>query len=93
MERLPCDPNTPCPLRDTDRGCFEDVHHLYFPRKVFRTAIERAFRELDENKVKMCRNWHNTDHAVFEAPDKPDVEIMRMAIAEERNKRTQNGQV
>lgn len=93
MERLPCNPELPCPLRDTEKGCFEDVHHLYFPRKAYRKPVERAFRELDENKVKMCREWHNTDHAVFEAPDKPDLEIMKMAIEEERNRRIQDGQV
>lgn len=87
MEKLPCSNQDSCPLRDTEKGCFEDVHHLYFPRRDYRKPIERAFRELDENKVVMCREWHNTDHAVFEAPDKPDLEIMKMAIAEEKNKR------
>jgi len=35
----------------------------------------------------MCREWHNTDHAVFEPLEKPDLEIMKMAVSEEHNRR------
>jgi len=87
MEKLPCSNQENCRLRDTQKGCFEDVHHLYFPRADYKKPIERAFRELPENKVVMCREWHNTDHAVFEPLEKPDLEIMKMAVSEEHNRR------
>jgi hypothetical protein len=87
MEKLPCSSQDTCPLRDTQMGCFEDVHHLYFPRADYKKPIEREFRELKENKVIMCREWHNTDHAVFEAPAKPDLVVMKAAVALEKTKR------
>lgn len=87
MEKLPCSNQENCRLKDTKMGCFEDVHHLYFPRRDYTTPEEREFRNLSENKVEMCREWHNTDHAVFEAPSKPDLEFMQLAILEARNRR------
>jgi hypothetical protein len=87
MERIPCANQDSCHLRDTSRGCFEDVHHLFYPRKDYRTSTERQFRELDENKVRVCRAVHDNEHALWLIPDKPDLEIMRMAITEERNRR------
>lgn len=87
MEHVPCENQDSCRLQDTARGCFEDVHHLYFPRSEYRTPTEKRFRELDENKIRMCRNMHDTEHAVIEPPLKPDLEIMKMAIEEQRNRR------
>lgn len=64
-----------------------DVHHLYHPRRDYKAPVDREFRNLDENKVYICRDMHDTEHAVFEPPTKPDREIMLMAITEERNRR------
>jgi hypothetical protein len=64
-----------------------DVHHLYHPRRAYKKEVDREFRNLDENKVYICRNLHNIEHAVFEPPEKPDRELMGMAIEEARNKR------
>lgn len=91
MERVPCDPE----FRNTDKcelyrkigKCFLDIHHLYHPRSDYKKPVDREFRNLDENKVRMCRNLHNIEHSVFEPPTKPDREIMKLAIEEDRNKR------
>jgi hypothetical protein len=87
MEQLPCQNQDSCHLRDTIRGCFMDVHHLYFPRVAYQTPTEKRFRQLDENKVRICRALHDAEHALEDPPLKPDVEIMQMAITEEKNRR------
>lgn len=84
MERVPCDPtvvNTErCAVYRKIGKCFMDIHHLYHPRRDYKTKDEKEFRELDENKVNMCRDFHNMDHAVFPPPDKPDAEFIADAI-------------
>lgn len=87
MERVPCENQDSCRWADLEAGCFEDVHHLFYPRRDYRTSTEKRFRELDENKIKICRNLHDEEHALFPTPDKPSVEIMRMALDEEKNRR------
>lgn len=74
-------------MQTTENGCFEDTHHRYYPAHEYRSPTEKRFRELDENKIRMCRQMHNFEHAAFEPPDKPDREIMLMAIQESRNRR------
>lgn len=90
MERLPCDPEIVgterCALYRKIGKCFIDVHHLYHPRKDYKTPVEKQFRELDENKVEMCRDWHNADHAVFAAPTKPVLEAMQATIEKKHNR-------
>ena len=87
LERLPCDPQTPCPLRESARGCFEDVHHREYPRATYQAlgAVAMAFRELPENKDQRCRNLHNIEHAVAEPPTPPARELMLLAIEEALN--------
>jgi len=80
MEKLPCINQNVCPLADTRRGCFEDVHHLYWPQNRYRTQLEKEFRELDENKVRICRAEHNELHDV-RPPEHPFHEEMRAAVA------------
>lgn len=87
MEFIPCENQDICRLADTQRGCFEDVHHKFWPRRAYRSTVEKEFRELDENKVKLCRDLHDAEHALWEIPDKPDIRLMRLAILEERNRR------
>lgn len=71
MEKIPCQSSESCPLYNSATGCFEDVHHKYWPRKAYRSIIERAFRELDDNKERRCRQSHNDLHAMTPPPDKP----------------------
>lgn len=81
MSERRCGPEVECRLRDTI-GCFEDVHHEFYPRHDYRTQIEKAFRELPENKQRMCRQQHNDIHATGDIPEKPSIEEMRLAILE-----------
>jgi hypothetical protein len=76
-----------CPLSNTVDGCFVDTHHKQYPRSAYRTPTERRFRELDENKVDLCRAVHNEIHATEPAPIKPSLEVMQFAIQQEREAR------
>lgn len=91
MERVACQfaGTEACHVFRKNGACFEDVHHLFYPKSEYQEPIEKRFRELDENKVRMCRDLHNTEHHVFEIPGKPDLEIMRLAVSEVRNRRIQ----
>lgn len=75
-----CSPSVDCPVRQFARGCFEDVHHEYYPRSDYVTKLEKEFRELPDNKTKMCRAQHNERHATEQPPEKPSVEDMRYAV-------------
>jgi hypothetical protein len=81
MERQPCSQQDTCRLRDSKLGCREDVHHLFFPRRDYRKGLAREFRELEENKVRICRAEHERRHATEPIPEKPSADEMRTAIA------------
>lgn len=81
MERRPCVNFDTCPLRSSKRGCFEDVHHYAYPKRDYQTTLEKEFRELDENKVRICRQEHNDIPALESPPRKPDLETMQRAVA------------
>ena len=85
MEEFPCDPevvNTEqCDLFRRTGQCFMDVHHLYYPRRAYRRGLEKEFRDLPENKVKICRDLHNEQHAAIPLPEKPPLDHMVGAIA------------
>lgn len=76
-----CERDESCPLSQTKRGCFRDTHHLYFPRFLYTTELEKEFRELPENKVELCRREHNEIHATTEPPEKPSRQQMLAAVA------------
>lgn len=87
LQRLPCDPEIPCPLRE-GIGCFEDVHHRQFPAATYKAlgALAVTFRELPENKDRRCRNLHNIEHEVIDPPAVPDEAFMALAVMEAINK-------
>lgn len=86
MERIPCNKNSQdhCPVFGQEGACYEDIHHKYWPRRDYRTQVERQFRSLDINKVKICRAMHNEIHASRRKSDKPPREGMLRAIKEEQ---------
>lgn len=84
MERKPCVPSWDCPY--LDKGCFEDIDHKYFPKRAYKTEVEREFRELDENKTKVCRRLHDQRHATERIPEKPDLDFMKRAIRRARQR-------
>lgn len=89
MERIPCQfANTDaCDLYRQTGRCFEDDHHLFYPRAEYKTKTERNFRLLGANIIRICRNLHNIEHAIFPKPEKPDEDVMLAAIQDQKDKR------
>lgn len=81
MERIPCMNQDSCRLRDSRLGCREDVHHRVYPRRDYQKGVAREYRELDENKVRICRAEHDEIHATERPPARLSVEEMREAVA------------
>lgn len=74
-----CGENPDC--KYFERGmCRTDTHHLFYPANQYQDPIERAFRNLPENKVLTCREEHEIIHATQEEPVKPSIEVMEHAI-------------
>lgn len=81
MEVLPCDPDRECKYRDTERGCYSDIDHYYYPRRNYRDSVSKAFRELAVNKTLTCRQLHDERHASEPVPKKPSRNEMLIALA------------
>lgn len=62
-------------------GCHSSIHHEYFPERAYKTGIEKKFRELDENKIRLPRCMHDELHATTPEPEKPSRYDMLAAIA------------
>ena len=52
-----------------------DTHHLYVPRRAYKTKLERTFRNLPCNTVKIDRAVHNYLHTL-PPPQKPSIAVM-----------------
>lgn len=77
--KTPCNENREsCPYQYS--GCFEDTHHLMWPKRDYKTPVERRYRELPENKVQLCRDLHDLEH-YQEPPEKPSREEMLGALS------------
>lgn len=63
-----------CPL--IRQECFSDTHHLAYESGRYKTRVERRWRDLDFNKIDICRALHNAIHASGYVPEKPDRETM-----------------
>lgn len=79
MERVPCNPEIPCKYRELAIGCHMSRHHAFWPRNIYRKEIDREFRNLDENKVYICRQQHDDIH-LEEPPEKPCRDDMLRAL-------------
>lgn len=55
-------------------------HHLYWPKRAYETDLEKAFRNLPENIVQMCRCAEQMIHDTMRPPKKPSVEEMIVAL-------------
>lgn len=86
MERQPCPPEMRerCRVFESEGRCYEDVHHENWPRNDYKTEIEREFRELDSEKILICRALHNAIHARKRKSDKPTRNEMLDAIQKEK---------
>lgn len=69
------------------------VHHLYWPKRDYRSDLERRFRALPWHKVEMPVEAHELLHRLAAPPRKPSLEEM-LAVVEtyelqERQRRAQ----
>lgn len=83
MESVPCNPDTECKYRDTERGCYQDVDHYYHPAYKYRDSVSKAFRELVIHKTLTCRQLHDNRHASEAPPPKPKRSEMLRIINEQ----------
>lgn len=61
--------------------CYADEHHLVWPKKNYKSPIEREYRSLPEHRVTICRAEHDEIHATERPPRKPSRNEMLQAIA------------
>lgn len=78
---IPCSPVIPCKYRERE-GCFEDLHHEAHPKSDYRTELEKKFRNWIMNKVVMCRQMHDEEHAQGLIPRKPTHEEIKTFLGE-----------
>jgi hypothetical protein len=79
MARQPCpNANENCKYFDTPEGCFADRHHPDFPKKEYKTPLEKRYRIA--RAFYLCRYLHDLVH-LEPAPEKPDVAEMREHLA------------
>lgn len=79
MEHFPCEPNAAC---KNWPHCYSDVHHLYYPACDYKTRLEKEFRDLEVNKIAICRAIHDEIHAEDTPPDKPSHQFMCEEVRE-----------
>jgi len=65
-----------CPLKNH----FMNVHHRYWPAYMYRTQLEREFRDLEVNKDRICSYEHAMIHHEEQPPIKPSVQTMMEAV-------------
>lgn len=78
-ERVPCEQSPDCKYFEV--GCWEDIHHLFYPRGDYDTPLEHKFRNLPENKQQICRYEHERIHFEQLPPTKPSFEVMEHAVS------------
>lgn len=64
--------------RCKDPRCFTDRHHLYWPRKAYRSQLEKRFRGMFIEVIPRC--LHNEIHRTTQPPEKPSPDFMRYVI-------------
>lgn len=61
-------------------------HHLWWPRRDYQTKLERKFRQLPCNIVRMDARVHAILHLVQAPPRKPPVSFMREQVDRHKSK-------
>lgn len=78
-----------CPIHGAE-GCEEfNTHHLWWPRKSYKSTLERMFRQMQT--VRICVEWHKHIHATTPPPKKPKAAEMRAAIETKLAERRRDG--
>ena len=70
-----------CKYFGTDQAIIT-THHLYYPACDYKTRVEKEFRNLEVNKIAICRAIHDEIHATETPPDKPDHQFMCEEVRE-----------
>jgi hypothetical protein len=74
--------NTPgCPYMERG-GCASNEHHRLWPRRRYKSQLEKQFRDLPENKEQLCRWEHDLLHEFELPPEKPSLETMLVALSQ-----------
>ena len=82
---LSCSNQQDCPLFNSEEGCREDQHHIYYPASEYTTPLEKRFRNFSGNVITICRRYHNDLHATQEPLHKPSREYMMIPRFEDSN--------
>lgn len=69
---------------------FVDVHHTYWPRRLYRGSVETRFRNLACHKVRINRRDHNDIHALEAPPAKPSIGEMLAVLLAHKEGRCQS---
>lgn len=64
-------------------------HHIYHPRKAYKSKLERLFRGMFT--VRICVDEHKHIHATTPPPKKPSAREMRLMIEARLAERKPNG--
>lgn len=64
-------------------NCFDTTHHLYWPKKNYRSGVAKQFRELACNKETLCRCDHDELHRTTRPPERPTQIEMIYTIQQE----------
>lgn len=61
-----------------DKRCFTDRHHIYHPRRAYRTPLEREFRSMFIEVMWRCQ--HERIHRENHPPRKPRRKVMQRVV-------------
>ena len=65
-----------CPIAARGETCHTDIHHEFWPKKLYRAKMAKRFREFVTNKTVICRAAHNEIHATTNPPAQPSYNEM-----------------
>lgn len=89
MERVPCEPDPKCKFHRKD-GCYQNLHHLFYPRRDYTTPLEKKFRIDPRNIVQLCRREHERLHHTQDIPEKPTIQEMQVFIRDKKMERVRD---
>jgi len=57
-----------------------DRHHIYYPRKWYKTKLEKKFRNHPDNVIFIDKMFHRAIHLADSPPPKPSADYMRQFL-------------
>ena len=61
-----------------------NVHHAAWPRRSYETELEREYRNGTSLLLHIPVQFHNLAHSVMKSPPKPEFDVMRQRVMEQR---------